>query len=136
LSGSRSLFALAEQGDLPRVFGRVHPRFRTPAVAIAVTSLVSLVLALTGSFATLAAASAVTRLVVYAGTCASVLALRRQGPAPFTIPGGLTVPVLALVLSIAVLYGATLDQMKIGGIALLIGALVYFSAKARRSSST
>ena len=30
LSGSRNLFALAEQGDLPRFFGRVHPRFRTP----------------------------------------------------------------------------------------------------------
>jgi basic amino acid/polyamine antiporter, APA family len=29
LSGSRSLFALAEQGDLPRWFGVVHPAFRT-----------------------------------------------------------------------------------------------------------
>src|SRR5688572_21988983 len=29
LSGSRNLFALAEQGDLPAVFGRVHPVFRT-----------------------------------------------------------------------------------------------------------
>ena len=27
LSGSRNLFALAEQGDLPPFFGRVHPRF-------------------------------------------------------------------------------------------------------------
>ena len=30
LSGSRNLFALAEQGDLPAFFGRVHPRYRTP----------------------------------------------------------------------------------------------------------
>src|SRR3970040_1338259 len=29
LSGSRNLYALAEQGDLPRLFGRVHPRFQT-----------------------------------------------------------------------------------------------------------
>ena len=113
-----------------RFLSRIDPRFRTPDVAIVVTSLVSLVLALTGSFATLAAASAVTRLIVYAGTCASVIALRRQGPAPFTIPGGITVPVLALALSIAVLYGATWDQMKIGGIALLIGAVLFFSARA------
>ena len=34
LSGSRNLFALAEQGDLPAFFGRVHPRFRTPVNAI------------------------------------------------------------------------------------------------------
>ena len=31
LSGSRNLYALAEQGDLPAFFGRVHARFRTPA---------------------------------------------------------------------------------------------------------
>ncbi len=45
LSGSRNLFALAEQGDLPRFFGWVHPQFRTPVNAILVTSAVSLVLA-------------------------------------------------------------------------------------------
>ena len=33
LSGSRNLFALAEQGDLPSFFGRVHPRYRTPVNA-------------------------------------------------------------------------------------------------------
>ena len=46
LSGSRSLFALAEQGDIPRVFGHIHARFRTPDVAIITTSLVTLALAL------------------------------------------------------------------------------------------
>ncbi len=49
LSGSRNLFALAEQGDLPRFFGWVHPQFRTPVNAILVTSAVSLVLAVSGT---------------------------------------------------------------------------------------
>ena len=39
LSGSRNLFALAEQGDLPRWFGYVHPQYRTPSNAILVTSV-------------------------------------------------------------------------------------------------
>ena len=43
LSGSRNLYALAEQGDLPPFFGRIHPRFRTPVNAVLVTSAVSLV---------------------------------------------------------------------------------------------
>ena len=34
LSGSRMLFALAEHGELPAFFGRIHPRFRTPANAV------------------------------------------------------------------------------------------------------
>jgi len=38
LSGSRALFALAEQGDVPRPFARVSRRYRTPVVAIVFTA--------------------------------------------------------------------------------------------------
>jgi APA family basic amino acid/polyamine antiporter len=131
LSGSRNLYALAEQGDLPAWFGRVHPTFRTPAVAIVFTSLVALWLALSGDFVTLAAASAVSRLLVYAGTCASVLKLRGQGRAPFTIPGGPVIPVVALVVSLAILGGATAIQFQVGGVALIVGAALYVVARWR-----
>ena len=131
LNGSRSLFALAEQGDLPGIFGHVHPRFRTPDFAIVFTSLVSLALALSGSFSTLAASSAVARLVVYAGTCASVLALRRRSRAAFTIPFGPAVPVVALAVSLAILYGASPLQREVGAAALVIGAALYAIARRR-----
>src|SRR2546428_8110367 len=76
LIGSRMLFALAENGELPRFFGAIHPRYRTPANAIMFTTLVALGLALSGSFAVLAVASAVARLVTYTGACAATLRLR------------------------------------------------------------
>lgn len=129
LSGSRNLYALAEQGDLPSFFGNVHKKFRTPATAIIITSLVALALALFGDFVTLAASSAVSRLLVYAGTCASVLVLRRQGPAAFTVPGGPVVPLVALVISLAILGGATSLQLQVGGYALVAGAVLYVIAR-------
>jgi amino acid transporter len=132
LTGSRAIFALAEQGDLPKVFGRVHPRYQTPHVAIVFTCLVTLLLALSGSFVTLAAASAVARLLLYAGTCASVLALRRRGRAPFTIPLGPVVPIVALAVSAAILSGATMTQLQVGGIFLVVGAALF--AMARRGA--
>ncbi|MGH9162578.1 MAG: APC family permease [Vicinamibacteraceae bacterium] len=132
LSGSRNLFALAEQGDLPRAFGYIHPRFRTPIVAIVVTCLVSLALALWSDFRALAATSAVSRLLVYTGTCAAVLVLRREGRAPFTIPLGPLVPCIALVISVGILYGATALQLQVGGAALAIGALLYAVAVLQR----
>jgi amino acid transporter len=136
LSGSRNLYALAEQGDLPRLFGRVHPRFQTPDFAIVFTSLVALVLALSGSFVAMAAASAVARLLVYAGTCASVLVLRREGRAAFTIPGGPVVPVVALVVSVAILYGASALQLQVGIVAIAVGAALFLAARRLRSSET
>jgi basic amino acid/polyamine antiporter, APA family len=129
ISGSRSLFALAEQRDLPSPLAWVHPTWRTPVVAILLTSGVALALALTGSFSTLALASAVSRLLVYAGTAAAVLALRRRGRAPFTIPGGPIVPLAALVICLALVAGATAEQFTIGGLALAAGAVLFVIAR-------
>ena len=129
LSGSRSLFALAEQGDLPKIFGHVHPRFHTPDFAIAFTSIVALGLALFSDFRALAAVSAVARLLVYVGTCVSVLVLRQKmGRAPFTLPGGPTIPVVATLISAGILYGATEAQLITGAYFLAAGAVLYLIA--------
>lgn len=132
ISGGRSLFALAEQGDVPKIFGHIHARYRTPDVAIVFTCLVTLALALSGTFAKLAVVSAVARLLVYGGTCASVLALRKQGRAPFTIPFGPVIPVLALVVCTGILAGATMAQLRGGAIALAAGAILYVISRRSR----
>jgi basic amino acid/polyamine antiporter, APA family len=131
LSGSRNLFALAEQGDLPRPFGWVHPRFRTPVTAIVVTSAVSLTLALSGHYAALALASAVSRLLVYVATCASTLFLRSPRfqhlvkPATFVVPFGPVIPVLAIVVALFILFNAQRTQLVAGAWALAAGAVLF-----------
>lgn len=131
LTGSRMLFALAENGELPRVFGTIHPRYRTPANAIVFTTLVALVLALSGSFAVLAAANAIARLVIYTGACAATLRLRHERfrdlvkPATFVIPLGRLVPLLAIGVSLVILAGATGQQLLGGAAALAVGAVLF-----------
>ena len=134
LSGSRNLFALAEQGDLPRVFGWVHPQFRTPVNAILVTSAVSLVLAVSGRYSDLALVSAISRLLVYVATCASTLRLRsaefsgRVNPPTFVVPFGPVIPVAAIVIALAMLAGARREQLIAGIISLIVGAVLYVIA--------
>jgi amino acid transporter len=137
LSGSRNLFALAEQGDLPPFFSRVHAIFRTPVNAILVTAGVSLALALSGTFQSMAAASAISRLLVYVATCASMLRLRSsrfkdvvRRPV-FVVPFGPTIPIAAIVIATGILAGATAVQLRNGGIALIAGAMLYLVAPAR-----
>ncbi|HVV12635.1 APC family permease [Amycolatopsis sp.] len=48
-SGARSLFTLAREHALPAPLGRVHPRFRTPHVAIGLVGLVGFVVGLVGT---------------------------------------------------------------------------------------
>lgn len=132
LAGSRTLFALAENGDLPEFFGTVHPRFRTPTNAVLFTSAVSLVLAISGSFVWLAVASALSRLLTYAASCAAVLVLRhprcagRANPATFVIPFGPVVPVLAVLVTAGVIAGVSSDQILGGLAAVAAGTGLYF----------
>jgi basic amino acid/polyamine antiporter, APA family len=141
VAGSRHLFALAEQRDIPEVLARIHPVYRTPWISIIATTGVALAMALSGSFATLAAGSAVSRLVVYIGTCGAVLAFRRPSfagrvpPALFTAPGGSALPVAGIVVAVAILAGATWQGhpgIRIGAIALVAGAVLYVLAADRR----
>lgn len=131
LNGSRTLFALAENGDLPRWFARVHPTYRTPENAILFTAVLALALALSGSFVFLAAVSAVARLVMYLAVCLATLVLRRQRPtdemreALFVIPLGPVIPVVATVVAAGILFGATLQQLAAGAAALVAGAVLF-----------
>lgn len=134
LSGSRMIFALAENGDLPRWFARVHAGYRTPTNAILFHTLVAVALALTGSFVALAAVSAVARLVMYLAVCSATLVLRRRTPdadmraAQFTAPLGPVIPVLACVVALGILAGASQQQLLSGGVALVAGAGLYVVA--------
>jgi amino acid transporter len=138
LTGSRMLFALAENRALPRFFGYINPVHRTPSNAIWFTSTVALVLALSGSFVYLATVSAVARLVTYTGACAATLALRQKRfegqvqPSTFTVPLGPLVPLVAILVSVALLAGATRAQLLGGAAALVAGAALYWLNVAAR----
>jgi amino acid transporter len=128
LAGSRYLHAMATDGYGPRVLARIHPRFRTPVLAILAVGMVSLALALSGSFVQLALLSVIARLCAYIGTAVSVLVLRRthgRRAGALQLPGGATIPVLATLLAIGLLASASLMNLVAGGVALLAGAVVY-----------
>lgn len=129
LAGPRYLYALAQTGKLPGVFARIHPRYRTPHIAILTQTAVALLLMLTGTAEELAVLSAIARLATYIGTALAVPVLRRKMPAtPRTIrlPGGPAIPIAALVICVLFLSAAEAKNWIAGGIALALGALIYF----------
>ena len=127
-AGPRYLFALAKDGYLSPKLAAVHPKFRTPAAALTLQTVLALPLALTGSFVHLAVLSVVARLITYLGTALAVPVLRRKMPArpgAFRLPAGPTIPVLAALLAMAFAASATLDNLLAAGAAMVAGLLVY-----------
>ncbi|MEO7068574.1 MAG: APC family permease [Rhodanobacter sp.] len=126
--GPRYLLALADDGFGPAVLTRIHPRFRTPAIAIVVIGVLSLALALSGSFVQLALLSVVARLFGYLATAISVLVLRKRHghrDSALQLIGGPVIPIAATLLSLALMASAGVKNLVAAAVALVIGALIY-----------
>jgi amino acid transporter len=147
LSGPRFLYALADGGGLPRVFAKIHPRFRTPYVAILTQGACVLALIATdallhairpGAFGVaeeLALISIIARLVSYLGTCLAVPVLRRRlpdTPKTLRLPGGPAIPIAASLICLFLVAAVERRVFLAGAIALAVGSLVYsYSASSR-----
>jgi APA family basic amino acid/polyamine antiporter len=81
LTGARIPFAQARDGLFFARFGRVHPRFETPAFAIVALTAWTGLLVVSGSYETLFAYSMVACWIIYTLGVAAVWALRRKAPA-------------------------------------------------------
>ena len=150
LSGPRYLYAMADGGGLPRVFAKIHPRFRTPYIAILTQSGVALALvaadavlqaAWPGTFGVaeeLALISIVARLVSYLGTCLAVPVLRRRlpdTPKTFRLPGGPAIPIAASVIGLFLVSAVERKVFLAGAAALAVGALVFAYNRPARNSA-
>jgi amino acid transporter len=128
LVSPRLLFAMADDGYLPRALRTVHPRLRTPHVAIIASAAIMLGFTLQGSFVKSAAISTIIRLVTYAATCAAMWRLRRDATsprAPFMVPGGTAVVAGALLLTAWALRQAKWNEALWTGGAVLVGAVLF-----------
>ena len=136
LVAPRSLYALSKEGYLPPFVSWVHPTRRTPIMAILLTSVISLTVALSGSFVQLAVISVVARLAQYIPTCVAVLyfrATRPDDPPPFRAPLGPIVPVLAIALCLWLLIAAESSQLLWGIFALVSGGVIYLPTRLARA---
>ena len=103
LSMPRMTFALGEQGLMPAWFARIHPRFATPANSVLVFGSAGLLLAVSGTFALLAGASSLARLIAYVISISGLPRVRRRAPPAvaaeaFRLTLGPLIPGIALLL--------------------------------------
>ena len=129
LAAPRILFAMAEQRQLPQFLAATHRRFRTPHIAILISSGVMLVLTLQGTFMSALTISTVIRLLSYIATCLSlpVLRFRNDVPLPrFSAPVGAGVAVAATTLSIWLLSNSPSNDTRAVGLAAALGLLIFF----------
>jgi APA family basic amino acid/polyamine antiporter len=131
LSSPRLIFAFGRDGALPQFFAHVHPRYRSPDVAIITYATLAFALSISGTFEKLAVLSNVAVLLMYFLCCAACWFLvrrdvRADGAQPFNFPGMQIVPVLAIIAIVWILTSATIHQFLVTGIVLALASIMYF----------
>lgn len=130
LAGPRVYFSMAQDRLLFGWLGAVHPRFRTPARAIALQAVWSSVLVATGTYQELLTRVVYTEWIFFAAMAAGLFLLRRRpGYAPrYRVFGYPIVPAVFIVSSLAIVINHIRSDPveSAGGLALvLIGWPIY-----------
>ena len=137
LSSPRILFALSRDGILPRILTHVHPRFRTPDVAIGIYAFLAFLLSLTSTFESLAIMANVAALFLYAICCAAAWELMRRDvrteSKPLFFPGARLVPIISIVLIVWILTHATAREFKQAAAVFALGTAIYLAQGAIRN---
>jgi basic amino acid/polyamine antiporter, APA family len=130
LEASRMVFAISEDRPRYRWLSHVHSLYRTPIRSIFLLAAIAIPVALSGSFAQLAVLSAMARLTTYLFTCAAIPRLRKMGGGGFRAPGGLVLPVLGVLFSVALFAARPRFELLAAAIALAVGALLWSIGRA------
>ena len=122
----RIFYAMADDGLFFRSVAKVHPRFHTPHVAIAINIVLAVVFVLIRSFEQLADAFVTAIVPFYALGVASLFTLRKRtsyAPA-FRTPGYPIVPLLFVLSTIYLLLNALIDPSSRVATAVTLGIVV------------
>jgi basic amino acid/polyamine antiporter, APA family len=108
LGQPRIFFAMARDGLLPKVFAKVHPKFRTPYVTTILTGVLVGVTAMFTSLDDMVNLTNIGTLFAFILICLGIIVLRFKDPdreRPFRVPfGPVLLPVLGIVSCLGLIY--------------------------------
>jgi ethanolamine permease len=131
LAAGRATFEFGRVGFAPRMLGKVHSKFKTPANALIINSLIGIIALFTGKTAEIITIACLGALSLYIISMITVIVLRKKFPdleRPFKVPLYPATPIIALVIaSVAlvavIVYNAMLALIYVG---ILLIAYIWF----------
>lgn len=137
LVGPRVYYAMAIDNLFFKGAARVHPRYRTPGLAIVLQAVWAIVLTMSGTFEQLIIFVTFANLILWIAGASAVFTLRRKRPElprPYKAWGYPIVPIFFILLSSGILVNSLWEapyQSAAGLVLILIGFPVYYLWKGK-----
>ncbi len=136
LGQPRIFYAMSRDGLIPPIFGRIHPKFRTPHIGTVIVGATAVILAGLLPIGVLGDLVSMGTLLAFATVCIGVLILRRTRPdlpRAFRVPAAPVVCILGAAACLYLFYPAFLANWHWMSGWIVIGFVIYFGYSQRHS---
>ena len=132
----RIFYSMSRDGLLPKIFGRVHPKHRTPYVGTIIVGIAACCLAGLMPLSVLGELVSMGTLLAFATVCAGVLVLRYTRPdlhRPFRVPAAIVICPMGVVACLYLFWQPFTEHWKIFVGWTVVGLCIYFGYGYRHS---
>lgn len=124
---ARYIYAMAKDHALPKFMGKIHPKYKTPHIAVITVGIINLVLILTGSINYIASVSLVSLAICYIIGCLAFVGLRKKYPQmkrPYKAPLGMMGVIVTIITYLIMLIFA--DQIALTtAVIIIVLSIIY-----------
>lgn len=124
LGVSRLYYAMSNEGLLPKIFSKVHNKYKTPFMALIIQGIVAFFLSLYAGITQLISFSIFNMSIMYILVCLSLVVLKKEKETKFI--GQKILPFVGICICGFLIYNTTIYDKIFGTVFLLLGIGIYF----------
>lgn len=133
---ARYILSMALDGALPKIFAKIHPKYKTPWAALILVGIINIVLIATGSIDYIASVSLISLGLCYIIGCMAYIGLKRKYPnlkRPYKAPLGIFGAIFTIVVYLFMLAFADWKAL-ITALAISIVCILYWLIFVRKKN--
>ena len=121
---SRLSYAMSSEGLFPKIFSKVHPKYKTPYMALIIQGVAAFFLSIYGGISQLISFSVFNLSIVYIFVCLSLVVLKKEKETKFI--GQRVLPFIGICICGFLIYHTSIYDKIFGSVFVLLGIGIYF----------